>query len=210
LPPLTWTPKQPNEHHTTIPAQTVRACRIRAAAQGTNLRACLAALTGQAVMACENVTLYLVANGRDNAIAHANDAWGMFWYFTPVPLHPGDDPAQLQQRVYAREAAPFPDIRAAALSWRQWNPDAAISFNYVSAPRTADGASQVTIVQSRDLFHWPRQITAVLRDDDQVDLMLYTLDGSPAAPLLERAGESLRQYAAGTPKRPGPDPYRSP
>ncbi|MFJ8785857.1 condensation domain-containing protein [Streptomyces sp. NPDC102476] len=207
LPPLTWTPKQPNEHHTTIPAQTVRACRARAAAQGTNLRACLAALTGLAVTAGENATLYLVANGRDNAIPHANDAWGMFWYFTPVPLHPGDKPAQLQQRVYASEAAPLPDIRAAALSWRHWNPDAAISFNYVSALRTADGARQVTVMESRDRFHWPRQITAVLREDDQVDLMLCTLDGSSAAPLLERAGESLRQYAAGTPKRPGPDPY---
>ncbi|MEV7166425.1 condensation domain-containing protein [Streptomyces microflavus] len=207
LPPLTWTPKQPDEHHITIPAQTVRACRTRAAAQGTNLRACLAALTGQAVTAGENVTLYLVANGRDNAIAQVNDAWGMFWYFTPVPLHPGEEPAQLQQRVYAGEAAPFPKIRAAALSWRQWNPDAAISFNYVSAPRTADGASQVTVLQSRDRFHWPRQITAVLRDDDKVDLMLCTLDGSSAAPLLVRAGESLGQYAAGTPERPAPDPY---
>ncbi|MGW2421411.1 condensation domain-containing protein [Streptomyces sp. NPDC001709] len=202
---LAWTPKLPDEHRLVVPAPTVRACRARAAAQGTNLRACLAALTGQAVAAEEDTTLYLVANGRDPHIAHAEDAWGMLWYFTAVPVLLDDGPARLEQRVYASEAAPLADIHAAASTWRQWDHGSAVSFNFTTAPRTAGSGSRVTVLQSRDRFHWPRQITAVLRDDDQVDLMLCTLDGASAAPLLQRAEESLRQYTTGT-----PEPVRSP
>ncbi len=200
LPPLTWTLGPPDEDHLVVPAQTVRACRARAAAQGTNLRACLAALTGQAVAAEENTTLYLVTNGRDPRIAHADDAWGMLWYFTPVPVLPDDDPARLQSRIYASEAAPLANVHAAASTWRQWEHDSAVSFNLTTASATRGSGSRLKVLESRDRFHWPRQITAVLRDDDQVSLMLCTLDGAPAAPLLQRAGESLRQYATEAPE----------
>ncbi|MFZ3491916.1 condensation domain-containing protein [Streptomyces sp. 5.8] len=198
FPPLTWAPKPPDEHHLVIPAQTVRACRARAAAQGSNLRACLAAMAGQAVAPDENTALYLVATGRDPQIAHADDAWGMLWYFTPVPLLHEHGSAQLQKRVYASEAASLDDIRKSASSWRQWDPTSAVSFNFNTSPRAVSGRRQLTVLQTRDRFHWPRQITAILRDDDQIDLTLCTLDGASAAPLLHRAEESLRQYAAAT------------
>ncbi|MEV6676349.1 condensation domain-containing protein [Streptomyces erythrochromogenes] len=201
VPARTWAPKAPDEHHLVVPSETVRACRARATAQGTNLRACLAALTGQAVALEEGTTLYLVANGRDPQISHADDAWGMLWYFTPVPVLPDGDPAELQKRVYASEAAPLTEIHAAASLWRQWNPRAAVSFNFVAVPRTASSGGRLTVLESRDCFHWPRQITAVLRDDDQVDLMLCTLDGTSAASLLQHAEESLRRYATGRPEQ---------
>ncbi|MCG5219216.1 condensation domain-containing protein [Streptosporangium sp. KLBMP 9127] len=156
------------------PAARISRAHAWASRHGTDLRAALAAAAGRAAWRHLGVeTLYLVVNGRDIDLPHADYALGLLWYFQPIPIR-DKELAALAHAVHAATTTPLPVIRATAATWPQWN-DNALAFTF-RRPRRQPPLSAVHELAARDLFHFSAQVSVSAQNDGSAAIQCITLD----------------------------------